>query len=202
MLHLGATASPLRPGDHGCLIYDTPAEQLEVAAAYIRAGLDAGERCVYLVGDRQLVDVVEALHRGGVDVAREVSEGALQFDTVARTYLPGGVFDPASMIGTIRRKRADAIAGGYTGLRAAGEMGWAAEASVTLVEYERRVNAEVFPLGRVTGLCQYQRAQFAWSELTDLLAVHPVVLCPASAASAGARADAGPYSRAPLPEGR
>ena len=169
-------------GDHACLVYDTPAQQLGVAAAYVRAGLDAGERCVYLVGDRRLGDVIEALEAAGVDVAREVTGGALQFDTTARAYLGAGAFDPRSMIGLILEKRTAAIAGGYTGLRAAGEMGWAADGQPRVVEYERELNDAVFCSGRVTGLCQYERSQFDPSQLAEVAAAHPVVLDAGAAA--------------------
>lgn len=170
----------ISPGDHACLIYDTPAEQLAVAAAYVRAGLDAGERCVYLVGDRRLSDVIDALEAARVDVVREVASGALQFDTTARAYLGGGTFDPRSTIGLILQKRSAAIAAGYTGLRAAGEMGWAADGQVPIVEYERELNDAVFGSGRVTGLCQYERSQFAPSRLADVVDAHPVALDAAS----------------------
>lgn len=174
----------IHPGDHACLVYDTPAEQLGVAAAYIRAGPDAGERCVYLVGDRRLSDVIEALEDRGIDVAREVSSGALQFDTTARAYLGGGAFEPRTMIDLVLEKRAAALRGGYSGLWAAGEMGWAADGHATLVEYERDLNEAVFGAGRVTGLCQYERSRFAPARLAEVIAAHPVVLDPASAGGA------------------
>ncbi len=114
----------ISPGVHACLVYDAPAEQLAVAADYMRDGLAAGERCVYLVGDRRLGDVIDALEAAGVDVTREVTSGALQFDTTALAYL-GGAFDPRSTIRLILAKRSDAIARGRArghrgkGLRAA-----------------------------------------------------------------------------------
>ena len=55
-------------------------------------------------------------------------------------------------------------------------MGWAARGQPRIVEYERELNDAVFGSGRVTGLCQYGRSQFAPSQLAEVVAAHPVVL--------------------------
>jgi hypothetical protein len=46
-----------RQGQHICLIYETPEDQLAVAAAYVADGLRAGERVL------QVAESAAALHR-------------------------------------------------------------------------------------------------------------------------------------------
>ena len=43
--------SQLKQGDHICLIYETPAEQLAAVVTFIVDGLTRGDRCVYIIDD-------------------------------------------------------------------------------------------------------------------------------------------------------
>ena len=59
----------LKQGDHVCLIYENAAEQIAVAVPYIKEGLARNERCIYIVDDRSVEEMVPALSAAGVDVA-------------------------------------------------------------------------------------------------------------------------------------
>src|SRR5260370_4083608 len=95
--------SKLKHGDHICLIYENPAEQMAVAVPFIIDGLDRGERCLYIADDRTIDEVVQALEAAGVDVAQERQRGALRLLTSQDTYLRAGEFVPQTMIGLIRK---------------------------------------------------------------------------------------------------
>ena len=49
-----------RQGDHICVMYETPAEQLAVAVDYIADGLRRNERCLYSVATQAGLDTVAA----------------------------------------------------------------------------------------------------------------------------------------------
>jgi hypothetical protein len=81
-------------GDHVCLIYNTLAEQVAALAPYIRAGVERGERCVYVCDDNTADQITEALGGAGVDVEREMGRGALRLLTRRDGHLAGGEFAP------------------------------------------------------------------------------------------------------------
>src|ERR1700682_3270275 len=93
----------LKQGDHICLIYENTAEQLTAAVPFIIDGLVRGERCVYIVNDRTIEEVVQALAAAGVDVVQERQRGALRLLTRQDTGLRTGEFAPQAMIEFIRQ---------------------------------------------------------------------------------------------------
>lgn len=167
-------------------MYSCPAEQLAAAAAYIAGGLDAGERCLYVLTDRSLVEVVDALHDAGIDVPRHAAMGSLQILRAEQTYLRSGAFEPEVMIDLLRARVTAARVDGYVAVRAAGEMGWALDPRVRLADvqhYEERLNRTVFAEGRLTGLCLYDVRRLDRDTLRALASAHPVIM-PAGRASA------------------
>ncbi len=167
-----------RPGDHLCLLYDTPQEQFAVVVPFIRDGLAKGHRCLYIVDDRTAEEVVAALRRAGVDVDAEMRRGAFELLTKREAYLKSGRFDPPRMIGVLRKSTRDALARGFTALRATGEMTWALgrEPGVDrLIEYEARLN-DFFPDSAALGICQYNRRRFPPEIVREVLLTHPIAI--------------------------
>jgi hypothetical protein len=114
----------LKQGDHICSINDNASERLAVAVRFIIDGLARGERCIYIVEDSTIDEVVQALTAADVDVARERQRDALRLLTRQDTCLRAGEFAPQAMIELIRQAEAEALADGFTGLRQMGEMTW------------------------------------------------------------------------------
>src|SRR4051812_26727460 len=102
----------LRHGDHLCLVYDGPDDQMAAAVPFIAGGLSAGECCVYVADDRTPAEVAAALAAAGVDVAEEQRRGALRLLTGHDTDL-----DPAAMIDFLSRAVEQALAEGFAGFR-------------------------------------------------------------------------------------
>lgn len=168
----------LRPHDHLCLIHDGPREQLEVAAAFLRIGLDRGERCVYIADQNAKARVVQALLAAGADAHDAIAKGRLVITDPRSTYLRGGRFHPDRMIAFLQEATEDALAGGFRALRATGEMTWALRGdpgNERLIEYEARLN-DVFPRLDLLAICQYDRARFSPETLRDVLLTHPLVI--------------------------
>ena len=114
----------LKHGDHICSIYERTGEQLAAAVPFIMDGLARGERCVYIVDDCTIDEVVQALAAAGVDVVPERQRGALRLLTRRDTCIRAGEFVPHAMIDFIRQTEAEALADGFSGLRQMGEMTW------------------------------------------------------------------------------
>lgn len=168
----------LVPGDHLCLIYETPEEQFAAVVPFMRDGLAGEQQCFYIADERTVAEVREALRGAGVDVATEEEQGALRIVSKRETYLRAGVFDPAAMIALLNGATAEAVARGYTALRVTGEMTWALgpEAGTErLLEYEASLN-DFFPGSRALAICQYNRKRFSPDIIYGVLRTHPIAI--------------------------
>ena len=169
--------SNLRLGDHLCPIHDSLTEQTASAVAFIAAGLQRGERCLWVANDSPLEELVGRFDALGVNVARETDKGSLKILTKHDVYLRGGKFDARGMLDYLSTCEAAAIAEGYAGLRFQGEMSWALDANLEgdrLIEYEAMLN-EFLATHQAVIACHYLRARFDPALIHDLLVTHPLV---------------------------
>lgn len=169
--------SQLHYGDHACPVYETRAEQIAVAVAFLQAGLTQNERCIF-VAPRQLLDPVQsALAAAHVDIDDEMARGVLQVLHDGEAYLLTGKFDPAGMLAYLARAESDALAAGFAGVRYIGEMSWslANGDDNQLLQYEAQLNRFISNR-RMVILCQYDRHRFNPSIIQDLIRTHPLVV--------------------------
>lgn len=168
----------LSQGDHVCAVYSDPAEQATAMVRYIRSGLQAGERCVYVTDDRSSSDIRERLSHEGVDVAAAVAGRSLLLLSKRESYLKDGEFSPATMVEFLRGAEHQALVDGRAGLRVTGEMTWALGPEVgcdRIIEYEVALN-RFFPGSRSHAICQYNRIRFGASVIRDVLRTHPIAI--------------------------
>lgn len=189
---LAVQIARLKKGDHVCMYYETPAEQLAVVSAYIRQGLARQERCLYVAHDRGLNEVAAALQSAGVEVGLEQQRGALVLKTVDDVHLENGRFDRAATLGFFTDAVEQAINDGFTGLRTAAEMTWipdGAPGADRAFDHEAEMN-EFYPDSHALGLCQYDRLRMRPETLDEALKTHPRVLV-------GSRLSGNPYYEPP-----
>jgi len=164
-------------GDHACMLYLTPEEQLSAAAEYVRGGLDRGERCLYVCCEHTISEFGAALESAGIDVDAEERRGALVIITKEDGHLAGGVFDPDRMIATLDMALKDALAAGFKGLCAAGDMVWLldeAPGCERIAEYEARLN-RFYENNNALGLCLYNLKTMPPALIDHCLATHKYV---------------------------
>lgn len=159
---------------HKCLVYDgKPADQLAVILPLLIGGLRENRRCLYLA-DPQMVHMTRsALNRGGVDVDKEIRRGALLLSS-DRSHLAGGAFDPEGMVAMLRQMVEQAVADGFVGLCASGDMRWELgdfENFDRLREYEALLE-QAFRELPLTGICQYHKEMVPPSAIQDALLTH------------------------------
>ncbi|GAB7051420.1 hypothetical protein JCM9534A_65460 [Catenuloplanes indicus JCM 9534] len=165
----------LQPGDHVCWTIGTDDEQLRVTARFITDGLARRHRIVYFTHSLLPQAVAAGLDARGVPVAEAVAAGQLRITSSSGGYLATGRFDAAAMPAAWAAEQAVARAAGWAGLRAIGDMAWAASrlpGSEDLAGYEARVN-RVFAEGYAMALCLYDRRLFTAAELAPITAAHP-----------------------------
>jgi hypothetical protein len=163
-------------GDHVCTLYSTPEEQLTAAIEYIRGGLGRGERCLYVCCEHDVEQFRTALRGAGIDVDGEEQRGAVLLMTKHDGHLKTGSFDPAGMIAMLETAVKDALAAGFNGLCAAGDMTWLldeAPGSERIAEYEAALN-HFYQSHRALGLCLYHRTM-PGGLLDHCLATHKFV---------------------------
>jgi|GEM_PF-2582052 len=166
------------PANHAALLYESRDEQFGAAVPFVRAGLERGDRCLYVVDDTATADVVAAMERAGLAVAAARETGQLTFHSTDDVYRSGGSFDPAATIEFLDETVSDAVEnGGYDHVRFTAEMTWAAggergAVADALVEYEATLN-DFWSDVPMTGLCQYDRGQFPPAVLRDVVRTHP-----------------------------
>lgn len=169
----------LKPHEHLCQIYDTPEEWSAAVTAFLITGLRQGEKCYYVV-DIHTTDQVRALlHKHGVDAASAEASGQLVILAETEAYTRGGFFDPDQMISFGITLIETAIAEGYHALRGAGEMSWVLRGhpgSNRFIEYEAKLNRDLYPNYPVTGLCQYEWERFGLPLLLDVICTHPTIM--------------------------
>jgi signal transduction histidine kinase len=166
--------APAEVSRHKCLIYDgDPSEQLPVVLPLLADGLERNWRCLYL-GNPQMVQMVDsALAARGFDTAREQQKGALILSS-DRSHLEGGRFDPTAMIDGLCVLIDRAVADGFEGLCATGDMRWELGDDANferLLEYEARLE-QVFHHRPLRGICQYHRDVLPAQAIRDALVSH------------------------------
>ncbi|MFB4319707.1 MEDS domain-containing protein [Actinomadura sp. 21ATH] len=160
----------LRPGDHAWLAYTGREEQHHVTGAFVRAGLDAGEKVVYLAG------------AAPVTAPRLPAHERLSIVALGRggRYGRGGHFDPAALVRAVAEAVRDG-ADGHRGIRIAADMTWAVRRPSgleLLLGCERRIDIAIGPSTRAIALCQFDRARCTAAELAALGASHGVEVVP------------------------
>jgi hypothetical protein len=164
-------------GSHTCLPFESESEKIDASAAFLVEGLTRGKRCLFVGTPEEMAQVATALEAAGICAARAGQRGRLVFSTREDAYLKDGVFDPQLVLDRIERQVRDAIADGFTGLCATGELMYEPgdEDWRRIVWYEAQIN-ETFARLPFAALCRYPRSVVPAGRVQDVLRTHPVAI--------------------------
>jgi len=142
------------------MIYEgAPSRTLPAVATALRNALAAGKRCMYLNSRAMVAGVRSQLYASGTHVEREVARGALILSSEYDHLVDGRfVIDP--MIDMLEGAVDQALADGYTGLFATGDMTWEFGPDKDfskLLDYEWRLEQVFRKQPALSGICQYHR---------------------------------------------
>ena len=144
---------------HQCLIYDgPPSRQLPAIASVIRQKLTLNRRCLYLNSPVMVAGMKSCLAAEGFDVAGETEKGNLVLSSDQHHLVGDWHFDVDRMMDSLRRALDHALADGYQGLWASGDMSWEfgpARDLSKLLEYEWRLEEFLREHPTMEGICQY-----------------------------------------------
>jgi hypothetical protein len=163
---------------HQCLIYQgAPSQHLSGVAAVTLEKLQQNYRCLYLNSAPMVAGMRSYLAAAGVDVAHEVGKASLVLSSEQR-HLVDGRFDVERMMQTLVEALEQALADGYQGLWATGDMTWElgpGKDYSKLLEYEWRLEELFRAHPELCGICQYHADTLPPEMMRLGLLVHPTI---------------------------
>lgn len=160
-------------GTHFCLFYDTKEDLLDTLSAYCKAGLEAGEFCLWVVAAPLTIDeAVGALKALTPQAERYLADGSIEIVSARDWYIQGGTFDLKRVTNGWHAKLARASARGYAGVRVTGDTAWLEKKDwKDFCEYEEGLNEAVLNQ-RLAVLCTYPLAACGAVEILDVVRTH------------------------------
>jgi MEDS: MEthanogen/methylotroph, DcmR Sensory domain len=145
---------------HQCLIYQgAPSKHLDRLARSLIDNLRRNNRCLYLNSPAMVAGMRSWLSALGLEVTKELEKGALILSS-ERSHLEGGQFNIEKMLASLQTAVAQALADGYAGLWASGDMTWEMGENpdlAKLLEYEHALEQFMQTNLSLSGICQYHR---------------------------------------------
>jgi anti-anti-sigma factor len=165
------TVEELRSVDHACAIPVSDEQLWEMTAAFVAAGLAAGEQVVYF-DDGTVDGVLERLADDRVAVAESLRDGS--FAIVSPDTTRATLRSPPPQVQELICSTVDgALERGYTGIRVTGQFNYGLRRAggASLLEYDD-VFDEVVRVRPVRVLCLYDRRRFPEGAIEELRARH------------------------------
>jgi anti-anti-sigma regulatory factor len=168
-----AQITELAVDDHACLTFGEDEELLDLTAAFVRDGLAAGLKVVWL-SDAASPLAAGEMARRGVDVEAAVGRGQMTAAGCEGRLLSGQEFRADAAVGWMVRQVELSREAGFPGLRVAVDMGWALRPVTGIEELPRFEEGVAAVLGGGTAsvLCQYDRGRFDPVTLASVAGFH------------------------------
>ncbi len=168
----------LHQGDHIAHLYRSEEERWEILAAFLRSGLERGEKAIYAAGNCSTDDVLLHLQEVGFDPRSSIRSGQMVILPHSRFYEREGGFTPEATVHFLTTETARAMQEGFSGLRVASEMEWVPEGEE---ELERMLEYEAHKDFFLThhpclSFCQFDVGRFPPEVLLTVLRSHPLLI--------------------------
>lgn len=167
----------IQSGEHMVILYDREEEMVEYLAAYIHSSLIHNKRCIYITNDEMdetvVLEKIEYLSLG------MEQDGDFIVLNKEEAYSKEGRFNPDKMIEFLRRLAEEAVADGYSGLAITGEISWVLDyedGRELIIEYEWKLNEQIFDRYPVTALCRYNMTKFSDEMIINIIQLHPYLI--------------------------
>ena len=160
------------------MIYEgSPAKHLDDLAAFVIPKLRENVRCLYLNSPAMVAGIRTYLAAAGLDVAQEVRKRSLVLSS-DESHLIDGRFDTDRMLCMLEDALAQALADGYCGLWATGDMTWEfgnERNFAKLLEYEHALEKFLQAHPAMSGICQYHTDTLPLDVVNHGLSAHKAV---------------------------
>ncbi len=168
-----AQITELTVDDHACLTFGEREELFDLTAAFVRDGLAAGLKVVWL-SDAGPGQAAGELARRGVTVQPAISAGQMVAAGYQDGLLSGQAFQADAAVRWLTGQVESALDEGFPGLRVAVDMGWALR-PVTGIEQLPKFEEGIASLldgTTASVLCQYDRDRFDPVTLASVAGFH------------------------------
>jgi len=165
-------------GTHICLLYETEADLLKILAAYVKAGLDQGEFCLWITsGEAQQEAVKKALLPLAPDLDKLLTSGRLEMVNQQEWYFnPAGQLDLAATAIESKTRLEKAMEAGATGMRLAGSGHWRSRTEwEALLAYEKGINRSIDTIP-VISICCYPLVRLGPMDIAAVVSTHHIAL--------------------------
>jgi signal transduction histidine kinase len=164
-------------GTHFCQFYETRDDLVDVLVPYFRAGLEAGEFCMWITSEPLAADAARwQLAQAMPDFEQHLARGAVEILPHDRWYLLEGGFDQERVLAGWVARLEDALSSGFAGLRLSGNTFWLEKSDWSdFAAYEDAVN-DVIGHYRMIALCTYSLDRCNASEVLDVVRTHQFAL--------------------------
>jgi PAS domain S-box-containing protein len=164
-------------GTHFCHFYETKQDLLDILIPFFRAGLEGNELCLWVVADPFTAEEArDALRRGLPEAEHYLLEGRMEVVQHTDSYLKGGGFDAARVVGYWDGMLDEALARGFAGLRGNGIGAGLVEKYVeAVVEFDRALD-ESLAGKKMILLCSYPLSEADAAVVFDLVQAHEVAV--------------------------
>ncbi|MDK1473133.1 MEDS domain-containing protein [Streptomyces sp. 549] len=166
----------LRAGDHAFVRYDTDTARWETAAAFVRTGLDLGERVIVLASPLAGRKAALTALRGHTPAfASARSEGRLVLSTMRELIAPRTEFTEQRQWERLTEETGRAVRDGCTGARAFIDMDWVRDlgTGTDAVVHRESHSHHLFTGRPYTELCAYDGRWFSKEVLAEMCSAHP-----------------------------
>jgi anti-anti-sigma regulatory factor len=168
-----AQVTELSANDHACLTFGEAEELFDLTAAFVRDGLAAGLKVVW-VSDAAPAQAAAELGRRGVAVRPAMEAGRMTAAGCEGLLLSGQEFRADAAVSWLSGELASSREQGFPGLRVAVDMGWALRPIAGIEELPRFEEGIAAALSGTAAsvLCQYDRDRFDPVTLASVAGFH------------------------------
>ena len=160
-------------GTHFFMFYETKEDLLDTLVPYFKAGLEAGELCLWAVSEPLTEEEARTAMRKAVpEFDRYLADRSIEIVRGKQCYCPGGVLDLQRALRTWAEQADSALTRGYDGLRISASTAWLERKDwQAFCDYENEVNHSINNW-RMTALCTYPLAGSTAAEILDVTRAH------------------------------
>ena len=163
---------------HIAAFFDGADEGDQVLGSFLKAGLQAGGKAIYIVDGALRGEYRHRLAKAGIDVDRLSASGQLELVPWQKVYLGNDRFEPDAILQFAEGFYQALAASGYPSTRVVAHMEWALldkPGVEKLLEYEARANYLQTEYDAPV-VCAYDLNRFSASSVVDIMRAHPMVI--------------------------
>jgi hypothetical protein len=160
-------------GTHFCHFYRTKEDLTSILVPYFQTGLENNDFCLWVTSEPLVAEEArEAMEKAMSGFARYVESGQIEIVPHDQWYLKDGVFDSERVIHGWVDKLDSALAAGYSGMRASGNMSWVGRKGWRqFLEYEAAID-RIIGQRKMVALCALWLERIGAAEIVEASTHH------------------------------